>query len=111
MPPSSFPLTLLVTRGRPLFPGARLPPVLVRLLPVAEDRPLIFDCRRGGTVFLLGLDPEVSLDLTAVPFLKLVAGGSGRGRCAPEGVVATVLVLLMGDSFRAAMRGRGAEAF
>jgi len=81
------------------------------LLPVAEDRPLIFDCRRGGTVFLLGLDPEVSLDLTAVPFLKLVAGGSGRGRCAPEGVVATVLVLLMGDSFRAAMRGRGAEAF
>jgi hypothetical protein len=101
---SCFPLTLLVTLGRPLLPGAKTAPVLVRLLPAAVVGPETVDCRRGP-VGLLGLAPDMSLCLTAAPFLKLVAGGSGRGRLLAEGVAVIVLCLLIGDSFRAIGRG------
>jgi hypothetical protein len=57
---------------------------------------------------LLGLAPLASLCLTAVPFLKLVAGGSGRGRL-PDGVAVTVLLLFIGDSVRAVMRAAAVD--
>jgi len=79
--------------------------VEVRLLPAVEGTtPLTTDCLRvvEDAKGLLGLAPLASLCLTAVPFLKLVAGGSGRGRLLP-GVV-MVLLLFIGDSLRAVMR-------
>ena len=108
MPISCFALTLLVTRGKPLLvpPGASTAPVEVRLLPAVEGtRPLTADCLRvvEAATGLLGLAPLASLCLTAVPFLKLVAGGSGRGRL-PAGVELMVLLLFIGDSLRAVMR-------
>ena len=91
-------LTLRVaTRGRLLFPEARIGPVLIRLVPaVAVMPPLMFDTRRVvGGGFLVGLASRARL--TAVPFLKLVAGGSGSGLFATDGVV-MVLFLFRGDS-------------
>lgn len=107
-------LTLLVTRGRPLFPGARTAPVLVRLLPAmpaVEAKPFTADCLlEAAGIGLLGLVPEASRCLTAVPFLKVVAGGSGSGRPLVVGV-AIVFIRLMGDSFLADKRPVGIETF
>jgi len=99
-------LTLLVTRGRLLLFDASAGPVLVRLLPVELLSPLMTDWRRGA-VLLLGL---VSRVLTAVPFLKLVAGGSGRGLGPTDGVV-MVLCRLIGESFRAGILAVGTDDF
>jgi hypothetical protein len=112
-PASCFALTLLVTRGKllPAFAGARTAPVEVRLLPAVEGtKPLTTDCLRvvEDATGLLGLAPLASLCLTAVPFLKLVAGGSGRGRL-PDGVAVTVLLLFIGDSVRAVMRAAAVD--
>jgi hypothetical protein len=99
---SCLALTLLVTLGKPLVPcpiGAP-GPVLMRLLPVVVLKPLIFEVRRAVTGgFLIGLVPAASRVLTAVPFLKLVTGGSGRGLLVLDGV-AMVRCLLVGDSVR-----------
>jgi len=102
---SCLALTLLVTLGKLLFPVAMAgpvavvvpAPVLMRLLLVEVCMPLTVDCLRGAAL-LLGLTAVASFDLTANPFLKLVAGGSGRGLFA-DGVV-IVLNRLIGDSFR-----------
>jgi len=86
------PLALLgATLGRLLVPAAIAAPVLVRLLTVGLLRPLMLDVRRAvevdGGRFLLGLAAEESRALlTATPFLRLVAGGSGRGRLIAEGL-------------------------
>ena len=107
---SCFALTFLVTRGRPLLPGTRTAPVLVRLLPAATVAPpFTVDCLRGGAA-LLGLELDASRGLIAMPFLKLVAGGSGSGRLLMEGVV-IVLCRLIGDSFRAIIRAAGTVVF
>lgn len=90
-------LTLLVvTLGKLLFP-ARIGPVLMRLFACVDGGPpLIFEVLRDPiNGALVGLVSRALL--TAVPFLKLVAGGSGRGRLLPEGV-AIVLVRLIGES-------------
>jgi hypothetical protein len=59
----------------------------MRLLPVVLFKPLIFEVLRAATGgFLIGLTPATSRVLTAVPFLKLVAGGSGRGLLLVDGV-------------------------
>lgn len=109
---SCLALTLRVTLGRPLFPGARTAPVLVLLLPdpTVEAKLVTADCLLelatvGG---LLGLAPDASRGLTAVPFLKLVAGGSGSGRLLG---VAIVFMRLIGDSFLADRRPVGIETF
>ena len=99
---SCLALTLLVTLGSPLAPGpvGAPGPVLMRLLPVVLFKPAIFDVRRavvGG--FLIGLAPVASLGLTAVLFLKLVAGGSGRGLLEVDSV-AMAWCLFVGDSVR-----------
>ena len=87
---SCFELVLLaVTLGRLLllFPAIAAP-VLVRLDAV-EPGPLMADCLRG-TEGLLGLLPDTSLLFKFAGFLKLVAGGSGRGLL-PVNVVVMVL--------------------
>lgn len=109
---SFFALTLLVTRGSPLLPAAT--PVLIRLLPPARNgppvtpmgfAPLTVDCLRGPAV-LVGLIMEGLR--TGTPFLKLVVGGSGRGRLLADGV-AVVLWRLIGESFLAGIRGGGID--
>ncbi len=123
IPISCLALTLrVVTLGNPLGPPWILcpstAPVLVLLLPAPTEIPfmptllilrapvpapvLIFES--GGLLGLTPLPPLTSRLRTAVPFLKLVAGGSGRGRLLAEGVV-IVLCLLIGDSFLGIMRG------
>ena len=112
-----FALTLLVTLGRPLLPEAKPGPVLTRLVPTTLllDRgggtpevptPLTVDCLRVVVAaVLVGLVFEASLVRTAMPFLKVVDGGSGSGR------LLTVFVLLIGESFRADKRGGGMADF
>jgi hypothetical protein len=113
---SCLALTLLVTRGRPLFPDARAGPVLTRLFMLEEVAPVILDTRRaeaeGGPVvapvpdilgtILTGLDAEGVL----VGILVTVEGGSGRGLLLIEGAAdgtEKVLCRLTGDSFLAAI--------
>ncbi len=98
---------LVATLGRLLLFVATAAPVLVRLVAV-EMRPFTVDCLRGAE-FLMGLEPDTSLDLTAVECLKLVTGGSGRGLLV-EGVV-MVLLRLIGDSVLAVMRAVGTDDF
>jgi len=102
-------LMLRVTRGRLEALAAMPGPVLRRLLPVELLNPLTVDCRRPAAI-RTGLAPLASRPLTAVPFLKLVAGGSGSGRMLADGVV-MVLFLLIGDSFRGVIRTVGIDDF
>jgi hypothetical protein len=120
IPISCLALTLLVTLGNPLAPPCKLcprtAPVLVLLFPAPALTPLIptplirlvpaptLTFESGGLDGLTPLLPLTSRFRTAVPFLKLVAGGSGSGRLLAEGVV-MVLCLLIGDSLRGTMRG------
>jgi hypothetical protein len=99
---SCLALELLVTLGKLLVPDpiGTPGPVLMRLLPVVLAKPLMFEVRRAVTGrFLIGLVPAASRVLTAVPFLKLVAGGSGRGLLLLAGV-AIARCLFVGDSVR-----------
>jgi hypothetical protein len=99
---SCLALELLVTLGKLLVPDpiGTPGPVLMRLLPVVLAKPLMFEVRRAVTGgFLIGLVPAASRVLTAVPFLKLVAGGSGRGLLLLAGV-AIARCLFVGDSAR-----------
>ena len=76
---SGFPLILLAaTRGN-ADPGVVLEVLMPRLPGVDGGKPLTVECRlpTGG---LTGELPDTSRLRTKLPFLRLVAGGSGRGR-------------------------------
>jgi len=101
-------------RGRLLLPGANTGPLTRLLAPWALIPLLISDCLREAAFVeaaaLAGLAPVAFCALTDVPFLKLVAGGSGSGLLLPEGI-AKVGFRLIGESFRADMRAVGMEDF
>jgi hypothetical protein len=84
---SGLPDTLRwATRGRLLlaFTGA---PFTARLTPAGPGTPpCTVECRRCGAGAFTGELLVETSRLAAVPFLKLVAGGSGRGRTRACGV-------------------------
>jgi hypothetical protein len=79
------------------------------LLEAVELSPLTVDCLRGAE-FFIGLDPDTSRLLTLDACLKLVTGGSGRGRLPLEGVV-MVLLRLIGESVLEFNRDVGTDDF
>jgi len=73
------------TRGRLLvaFKGA---PLTLRFTPAAPCAPGTVESRLGAAGFTGELPETSRLPATAGPLLKLVTGGSGRGRARCEGV-------------------------
>ena len=73
----------------------RAAPLLALLTPTLLCEFVIVEWRFGGA--LLGDALFCCEPFTATPFLKLVVGGSGRGRVADEGAVWMELYRFMGD--------------